>query len=119
MINCLLCLFLFLTAQFTIQPLSVERAERLEAVFRCQYQAEGFDVLYNWFINKSIVNTDKETVRVRPPSSPGEPATLTILATPQHNNSDVQCVARVLDGDGYDIVRSEISTTATLTVHGE
>ncbi len=113
----MLCLFLFLTAQFTIQPESVERAEGLEAVFRCQYQAEGLAVFYDWAINNTISGADTETVRARRPSSPGGPTTLTILATPQHNNSDVQCVARVLDG--IDIVRSEISTTATLTVYGE
>ncbi len=113
----LLCLFLFLTAQFTVQPLSVERAEGLEAVFSCQYQVEGVVVTYDWAINNSIVRADTETVRVRPPSSPGGPATLTILATPQHNNSDVQCAAIVLDG--IDIVRSEVSITATLTVYGE
>ena len=60
------------------------------------------------------LRADTETVRVRPPSSPGGSTTLTILATPQHNNSDVQCVARVLDG--IDIVRSGVLITATLTV---
>ncbi len=97
--------------------MSVERAEGLEAVFRCQYQVEGLTVTYDWAINNSIVGADTETVRARPPSSPGGPATLTILATPQHNNSVVQCRATIRNG--FDIVRSEISTTATLTVHGE
>ena len=96
--------------------MSVERAEGLEAVFSCQYQAEGFDVSYDWFINNSFVGADTETVRVRLPSSPGGPTTLTILTTPQHNNS-VQCVATIRNG--IVTVRSEISTTATLTVHGE
>ena len=96
--------------------MSVERAEGLEAVFSCQYQAEGFDVSYDWFINNSFVGADTETVRVRRPSSPGGPTTLTILTTPQHNNS-VQCVATIRNG--IVTVRSEISTTATLTVHGE
>ena len=113
----LLCLFLFLTAQFTEDPMSVERAEGLEAVFSCQYQEEGLTVTYDWAINNSLVSIDTETVRARRPSSPGEPATLTILATPQHNNSVVQCVATIRNG--IVTVRSEISTTATLTVHGE
>ncbi len=95
----------------------MERAEGLEAVFSCQYQEEGFFVTYDWAINNTILGADTETVRARQPSSPDGPATLTILATPQHSNSDVQCVARVLDG--IDIVRSELSITATLTVHGE
>ncbi|XP_064391332.1 uncharacterized protein LOC135339104 isoform X5 [Halichondria panicea] len=102
-------------AQFTVQPVSVERAEGLEAVFRCQYQVEGVVVTYDWAINNSLVREDTETVRVRPPSSPGEPATLTILATPQHNNSVVQC--RAATRNGFDIVRSELSITATLTVY--
>ncbi len=111
-----MCLFLFLTANFTEQPVSVERAEGLEAVFRCQYQVEGVIVTYDWAINHSLVLTDTETIRVRRLSSPG-PTTLTILTTPQHNNSDIQCQATIRNG--FDIVRSEVSTTATLTVHGE
>ncbi len=107
----------FLTAQFTVQPLSVERAEGLEAVFRCQYQAEGVTVTYDWVINNTILETDTETVRARRPSSPGGPATLTVLATPEHNNSVVQCVATIRNG--IVTVRSEVSTTATLTVRGE
>ena len=113
----LLCLFLFLTAQFTIQPVSLERTEGLEAVFSCQYQEEGVTVTYDWAINNSLVSTDTETVRVRRPSSPGGPATLTILDTTQHNNSVVQCVAIIRIG--INIVRFEESITATLTVHGE
>ena len=112
-----MCLFLFLTAQFIVQPVSVERAEGLEAVFSCQYQEEGLTVTYDWAINNTILETDTETVRARPPSSPGGPATLTILATPEHNNSVVQCVATIRNG--IVTVRSEVSTTATLTVRGK
>ncbi len=89
----------------------MERAEGLEAVFNCQYQVEGMTVTYDWAINNSIARVDTETVRARLPLSPGGPATLTILATPQHNNSVVQCAATI--SNGFDIVRSEISTTAT------
>ena len=95
----------------------MERAEGLEAVFKCQYQVEGFFVTYHWAINNSIVSTDTETVRVRPPSSSGGPATLIILATPQHDHSVVQCQATIRNG--MITVRSEVSITATLTVHGE
>ncbi len=94
----------------------MERAEGLEAVFRCQYQEEGLAVSYDWFINNSEVTTDTETVRARPPSIPGGPATLTILATPQHNNF---CCPTALIINGIIIVRVEVSATATLTVHGE
>ena len=95
----------------------MERAEGLEAVFSCQYQAEGLTVTYDWAINNSIVGVDTETVRARPPSSPGGPSRLTILATPQHNNSIVQCVATIRNG--FDIIQSEVSTTANLFVYGE
>ncbi len=106
-----------LTAQFTVQPVSVERSEGLEAVFRCQYQAEGLTVTYDWSINSSLVTTDTETVRARPPSFPGGATTLTILATPQQNNSDARCL--VIIRNGIDLVRSEASATATLTVYSE
>ncbi len=92
----------------------MERAEGLEAVFRCQYQVS---VIYEWFLSDSLVAIDTETVRARPPSSFGGPATLTIVATPQHNNSIVQCEATIRNGTVF--VRSEVSTTATLTVYSE
>ncbi len=95
----------------------MERAEGLETVFRCQYQAEGLTVTYDWFINNVLVTTDTETVRDRRPSSPGGPATLTILATPQHSNSVVLCLATIRNGTAT--VRSEESATTILTVHGE
>ncbi len=100
---------------------SGERAEGLEAVFRCQYQAEGFDVLsYHWFINNFFVGAETETVRVRRPLSPGGPATLTILATPQHNNSVVYCSAVIRNGtDITDNITSAESSTASLVVRGE
>ncbi len=95
----------------------MKRAEGLEAVFRCQHQAEGLTLAYDWSINGVIVSTKTESIRDSRPLSPGEPATLTIVATTQQNNSIVQCVARILDG--IDILRSETSATVTLTVHGE
>ncbi len=97
--------------------MSVEKAEGLEAVFRCQYQAERSTVTYDWSINSSLVTTDTEIVRARPPSSPGGPTTLTIVAIPQHNNSDIQCLAIIRNG--IDLVRSEVSATANLTVYSE
>ena len=110
-----MCQF-FLTAQFTIQLVSVERAEGLEAVFKCQYQVEGFTVSYDWFINNSFVGADSETVRARRPSSPGGTTTLTILATSQHNNSIVYCEADIRNGSDRTF---EISSTASLVVRGE
>ncbi len=106
----------FLIAQFTVQPLSVERADGLEAVFSCQYQGEGLIVTYDWFINNSFVGADSETIRARRPSSPGGPTTLIILATSQHNNSIVQCEAVIRNGPDRTFV---ISSTASLVVRGE
>ncbi len=77
-----------------------------------------FTVTYDWFLNNVVVSTDTETVRKRKPSSPGRPATLTILATPEHNNSVVQCEAKKIR-NGIFIVGTEKSTNATLTVRGE
>ncbi len=105
-----------LTAQFTVQPVSVERAEGLEAVFSCRYQVEGFTDNYIWYINNVVVGPDTETIRARPPSSPGESTTLTILATPQHNNSIVYCSAVIINGT--DIILED-SSIASLVVHGE
>ncbi len=100
-----------------MQPVSVERAEGLEAVFCCQYQAEGLTVTYDWSINSSLVTTDTEIVRARPPSSLSGPTTLTIVATPQHDNFVIQCLAVIRKG--IDLVRSEASATANLTVYSE
>ena len=96
--------------------MSVERAEGLEAVFSCQYQAEGVTVTYDWAINNTILETETDTVRVRPPSSPGGPSRLTILTTPQHNNSIVYCEAIIRNGSDRTFV---ISSTASLVVRGE
>ncbi|XP_064391087.1 uncharacterized protein LOC135338914 isoform X2 [Halichondria panicea] len=98
-------------AQFTVQPVSVERAEGLEAVFSCQYQAEGLTVTYEWFLNNLIVGDGTETVRTL--RRTGEPTTLTILATPQHNNSTVYCEATIRNGSNRPF---EISSTASLFV---
>ena len=102
----------------------MERAEGLEAVFRCRYQVEGstvnskgFDSTYDWSINKETVHAETETVKDLPPLFPGGPATLTIVATPQHNNSVVQCLRNIYNGTVF--VGSEGSATAILTVYGE
>ena len=77
--------------------------------------SRGIDC-FLWLVFKLCNSTaDTETVRGRRPSSPGEPATLTILATPQHNNFDVQCLTTIRNGIIVH-VRSEASATATLTV---
>ena len=92
----------------------MERAEGLEAVFSCQYQEEGLTVTYEWFLNNSIVGDSTETVRTL--RRTGEPTTLIILATPQHNNSTVYCEATIRNGSNRPF---EISSTASLVVRGE
>ncbi len=74
---------------------------------------------YLWLDSKQYLSRSRyrNCVRVRPPSSPGGPATLTLLATPQHNNNVVLCRATIRIG--FDVLGSNISPTATLTVHGE
>ena len=85
-------------------------------MFSCQYQGEGLTVTYDWFLNNSLVGADTNTVRARPPSSPGGSTTLTILATPQHNNSIVYCEVDIRNGSDRTF---EISSTASLVVRGE
>ncbi len=107
-----------LTAEFTEEPVSVTMAEGLDAVFECQYQSEE-DLVpsYNWAIDSTVLEVSTDTVRFLAPLN-DEPATLTILATAQHNNSVIQCVV-VVFRDDFTIVRTAVSGTATLTVQGE
>ena len=105
-------------AQFVVEPISVTMAEGLETVFECQYQGEeGLDVTYEWAINNSLVTGDTPTVRFRLPPSIGGIATLTILATPEHNESVIQCGVDVRDG--LTNVRSAASAIAILVIQSE
>ncbi len=106
-------------AQFMVEPVSVAKAEGLEAVFECQYPPveDGFILSYIWAIDNVVLAVDIPTTRFRPPASSDEPATLTILAIPQHDNSVIQCVAEIRNG--INIVDTEVSISANLTVKSE
>ncbi len=61
-----------------------------------------------------IGEADTPTFRGRLPQSTGEPATLTILSTAQHNHSTLQCLANVRED-----ISKLMSDNATLTVQRE
>ncbi len=101
-------------AQFTVQPVSVVQAQGIDVVFECQYLGAQN---HNWGLNGDFPteNNYPPDVTVTPSSGYYFPATLTIPATGQYNNTVVQCetVAR----DGRRLI-SELSENATLQVQG-
>ncbi len=112
-VNCVcICMVLF-AAQFTVQPVSVIQAQGLIAVFECRYLGVQS---HNWRLNGDFPTDDNypSDVTVTPPSG-DTPATLTIPATAQYNNTVVQCGAVVRDGRGFI---PELSVNATLQVQG-
>ena len=102
------------TAQtnFTLQPVSVVQAERLEAVFECLYPGA---TAYSWAINGTFLSYFPPDIDTGPPSG-DSPASLTIPAIPEYNNTVVQCRAIVVVGGLPVFV---LSDKATLTVYGE
>ena len=105
--------FYMFAAQFTVQPVSVVQAQGIDAVFECRYSGAlsyllglngDFPTYYNY----------PPGVTVTPPSG-DTPATLTIPATAQYNNTVFQCAVVVRDGLGYI---AELSVNATLQVQG-
>ena len=101
---------LILAHQFTVQPESMVQAEGLEAVFECLYPRATAHALG---INGEFPSDDQFPPDVtRIPPSGDSPARLIIPATPQHNNTVVQCIAIMLSGP---ISQSE---NATLRVQG-
>ena len=90
------------------------QAEGLKAVFECLYP--GVSVSYDWYINGQIHSVDPIFVVARDPLSPGAPALLMIVATPQYYNTVVQCEAHIRNGTGR---RFELSSLANLVVQGE
>ena len=92
------------------------QAEGLEAVFECQYPGA---LLHGWGLNGEFLDDDQfppDVTRI-PPSGDSPAARLIIPATPQYNNTVVQCIAIVKEGGGY-LVRSVLSFNATLQVQG-
>ncbi|XP_064381783.1 uncharacterized protein LOC135330762 isoform X2 [Halichondria panicea] len=101
------------TCKFTVQPVSVVQAQRIDAVFECRYpEAQN----HNWGLNKEFPTENNYPPDVTLTRSSGDtPATLTIPATAHYNNTVVQCEAVVRDGRGFI---SELSVNASLQVQG-
>ena len=99
--------------KFTVQPVSVVQAQRIDAVFECRYpEAQN----HNWGLNKEFPTENNYPPDVTLTRSSGDtPATLTIPATAHYNNTVVQCEAVVRDGRGFI---SELSVNASLQVQG-
>ena len=93
---------------FTVNPVSVTQAEGMNVVFECLYpNATSF----SWAVNgtsRSVFPPD--IVAVSP--SGDSPASLTIPAKPEYNNTVVHCEAV---GEGVGNVRSE---SVSLKVQG-
>ena len=92
--------------------MSVIQAEGLMAVFECLYPGA---TAYSWAINGTFLSVyPSDLVAVSP--SGGSPASLSIPAIPEYNNTVVQCRAIVVVGGGILVL---LSDNATLTVYGE
>ena len=102
------------TAQtnFTVQPVSVIQAEGLMAVFECLYPGA---TAYGWAINGTFLSVYPPDIDFDPPSG-DSPASLTIPAIPEYNNTVVQCRVFAVVGGGIQVL---LSDNATLTVYGE
>ena len=89
------------------------QAEGLEAVFECLYPGAISRI---WRINGEDLPENQDLPNVTFISPSGDsPARLIIPATPQYNNTVVQCEAIVREGGG---VMSVLSENASLTVQG-
>ena len=85
--------------------MSVRQAEGLDAVFECLYPGDG--IIHSLIVNGSVIDANV------PSGDP--PASLTVSARPEYNNTVVQCEATVRVGEGREYV---LSDSATLTVYG-
>ena len=92
--------------------MSLIQAEGLEAVFQCLYPGA---TAYSWAINGTFLFDYPPNIVTDPPSG-DSPASLTIPAKPEYNNTVVQCGAIVVVGGGIQVL---LSDNATLTVYGE
>ena len=91
------------------------QAEGLEAVFECLVPGA---VSHTWGFNGVFLAADQFSSNVtRIAAFEGSLARLIIPATPQYNNTVVQCRAIVDEGGGS--FRSVLSNNATLRVQGE
>ena len=102
-----------LAQQFTVQPESVVQAEGLEAVFEC---LDPGAVGHVWVINGEYLDVHQfPSDMTRIPASENTPSRLIIPATPQYNNTVVQCVP--VSGQGSNM--REPSENASLQIQGE
>ena len=103
---------IYITAQtnFTVQPVPVIQAEGLEAVFECLYPNA---TAYSWAFNGMFQSVYPPDIVAVSPSG-DSPASLTISAIPEYNNTIVQCGATVPPPMGG----FPLSVSATLTVYG-
>ena len=105
---------LILAHQFTVQPESVVQAEELEAVFECQCPGA---IAHSWRINGEFLREDQFLPGVTriSPSVDSPTARLIIPATPQYNNTVVQCRVFLSSGD----IISSSSSSVLLQVQGQ
>ncbi|XP_064395205.1 uncharacterized protein LOC135342390 isoform X3 [Halichondria panicea] len=100
-------------SEFTMQPVSVVQAQRVDAVFECRYTGAQS---YNWRLNGEFPTEDTYPPGVTAtPSTNDTPATLTIPAIAHYNNTVVQCEAVVRDGRA---LIPTLSVNATLHLQG-
>ena len=90
--------------------MSVIQAEGLEAVFECLYPGATF----SWFLNGTILLGFPPNIVANPPSA-DSPASLTISAVPEYNNTVVQCEALIRHGESLEFI---LSDNATLKIQG-
>ena len=87
------------------------QAEGLEAVFECLYPGA---TAYSWAINGTFLSLYPPDVVADSPSG-GSPATLTVPAIPEYNNTVIHCEAVVRVRGGAKFV---LSDNATFLVQG-
>ena len=90
--------------------MSVVQAEGLEEVFECLYPGA---TAYSWALNGTFQSVFPPGVRIGASSTP---ASLTIPAIPEYNNTVIQCRAVIVVETSPVFV---LSDNATLTVYGE
>ena len=98
-------------AQFTVQPVSVVQAEGLEAMFECFHP----ESISSWFVNGVYQTNNNFPFDILPLA--GTPASLTIPARPDYNNTVVQCRAVVEVGGRPEIMLSDNAMLTVLVSH--
>lgn len=92
-------------------PESVIQAEGLNATFTCSHPTASAT---GWRLNGTSVNM-RHPPNVITGTTNGGDRYLTILATPNYNETTIQCFAFVMNDDG---INAENATTVLLLVQG-